>query len=340
MQRDSDAAMKQPYLPKGQITGVGSLPHRDASEAMAFVAEFSPVIPFWPQLPQRSADEGMIAQMMTPLRDLWNQRSPASLVVKPGELERFRQGLLEGEAVLQEQSAAGFFVFEHACQDGQFPAAALLKGQISGPMTLAGCIGSDEGSIAALPEVYDALANYLGRLAVWQIRRLEQFGKPVTIFIDEPILSFPSPPHYLLEGLKRLISTIRGAGALVGIHCCATPAPPALCSLQPDVISWNASYRLETFLQHSDVRAFVEAGGLLAFGLVPTRPHLDRFHSAERFGQWIVAVDEHYDIQAVAAQSLVTATCGLGLLSVEAARESFIKARELSLMVGRVCREA
>lgn len=47
-------------LPQGQVTGIGSLPHRDAEEAVRFVAEQSPAIPFWPQLPQRSDDEMML----------------------------------------------------------------------------------------------------------------------------------------------------------------------------------------------------------------------------------------------------------------------------------------
>lgn len=55
------------FLPLGQVTGIGSLPHRDANDAIRFVAEHSPTIPFWPQLPQRSDDEMMLPQMLAPL---------------------------------------------------------------------------------------------------------------------------------------------------------------------------------------------------------------------------------------------------------------------------------
>ena len=51
-------------LPPGCVTGVGSLPFVDADEAVEFVAEFSPELPFWPQLPMRAAGEGVIAQGM------------------------------------------------------------------------------------------------------------------------------------------------------------------------------------------------------------------------------------------------------------------------------------
>ena len=38
-------------LDPGCVTGVGSLPFVDADLAVEFVAEFSPELPFWPQLP-------------------------------------------------------------------------------------------------------------------------------------------------------------------------------------------------------------------------------------------------------------------------------------------------
>jgi len=36
------------FLPQGQVTGIGSLPHHDPEDAVRFIAEHSPTIPFWP----------------------------------------------------------------------------------------------------------------------------------------------------------------------------------------------------------------------------------------------------------------------------------------------------
>ena len=44
------------------VTGIGSLPHTDAGQAMEFVAKTTPRAPYWPQLPRRTPNEGMIRQ--------------------------------------------------------------------------------------------------------------------------------------------------------------------------------------------------------------------------------------------------------------------------------------
>ncbi|MBC7545601.1 MAG: hypothetical protein H7338_22965, partial [Candidatus Sericytochromatia bacterium] len=53
-----------PAVLAGCYTGIGSLPHRDPAEAVA-LALFADV-PYWPQLPQRHADEVMVRQFATP----------------------------------------------------------------------------------------------------------------------------------------------------------------------------------------------------------------------------------------------------------------------------------
>jgi hypothetical protein len=179
----------------------------------------------------------MISQMLAPLLELVDECSPAHLEVKPGRFYYFRWGLREAAAVLDDSSAAGFFAFERACQANHFPNAVAIKGQISGPITLGWCLFSQGKPYAMLPEMFPDLVNYICRLASWQICRLKQFGKPVILFIDEPMLAFVTPPNHLLDGIKKLVNSIQSDGAMVGIHCCATPAPISICSLRPDIIS-------------------------------------------------------------------------------------------------------
>ena len=46
----------------GLATGIGSLPHEDPRAAVEVVLEETPRLPFAPELPMRSASEGMVAQ--------------------------------------------------------------------------------------------------------------------------------------------------------------------------------------------------------------------------------------------------------------------------------------
>src|SRR5436309_2610833 len=52
----------RPLLTSGIATSIGSLPHRDAREAAAFVLATHPDLPAAPQLPRRSPRERMVAQ--------------------------------------------------------------------------------------------------------------------------------------------------------------------------------------------------------------------------------------------------------------------------------------
>jgi hypothetical protein len=50
------------FVAAGAVTGIGSLPLTSISSAVRSVAEFSPEIPFWPQLPQLSEQESIVGQ--------------------------------------------------------------------------------------------------------------------------------------------------------------------------------------------------------------------------------------------------------------------------------------
>ena len=51
-----------PLLWPGVVTSIGSLPHRDADTAAAFVMRHHGALPAAPQLPRRSRLEGMVVQ--------------------------------------------------------------------------------------------------------------------------------------------------------------------------------------------------------------------------------------------------------------------------------------
>ncbi len=330
----------------GSVTGIGSLPHVNPEEAVAFVAQHCPDAPFWPQLTQRAPEEYMLLQMLTPLLDLVDRQSPARLFIKPGEFSAFRSRLRAAEAVFTEQTAAGFFAFERGCKAGLFTHARVLKGQVSGPLTLARCLLTDETApdhanpgmtwrpLLADPTAMNELTDYLCRLTTWQINRLQRFGKPVMIFVDEPVLTLAlsAPTH--LAYLRRLLDAIRNAGAIAGVHCCALGAAKAIFAVAPDVISFDAHSELESFMLTPETSAFLEAGGALALGMIPTFTDLTELAPEDLFMRWSESLAlAGVDVARAARQSLITATCGLGLLSVQSAQASFEQARRLSFLL-------
>lgn len=326
------------HLPAGSVTGIGSLPHTDPVAAVAFVARHSPQIPFWPQLPQRGPQEYMLLQLLTPLRDLVQQESPARINVRPGQLDTFRRRLAHAEATLNRATAAGFYTFERACHDGLFPQARLLKGQLSGPLTLAHCLYTTAGAagepFSHSATLLDELTTYLCRLATWQVERLARFDKPVLLMVDEPMLAFAGRAPAALLSLQRVLDAIRHAGGSAGIHCCALGATGTGFAAAPDLISFDAYHELELLLTAPELPTFLARGGALALGLVPTLLDLSHFSPEAMLARWLAAAFSlQLDPQQLLRRTLITATCGLGLLTPEAAQMNFEQARRLTQLL-------
>src|SRR5688500_6988613 len=114
-------------LQAGFATSIGSLPHRDADAAAAFVLRHHPVLPAAPQLPRRSPLEGMIAQAA---------RGMPGVTVNPdGTLVVDADGLDPSATVeppLDGASHAGLLAFLALAAGRTGP----VKIQLTGPLTL------------------------------------------------------------------------------------------------------------------------------------------------------------------------------------------------------------
>lgn len=328
------------FLPCGAVTGIGSLPMTDPRAAVRFVAEASPIVPFWPQLPQRSEREGVIEQGLAGVADLIERRPGAyGYKVLPGRLDEVVTRFTDGSAALHEERAAGFFAFEKALKAGVFTQAVAVKGQIEGPITVAFYLFDGEKPFVSDPVLLDAIARHITKLALWQADRLRRYGLPLLLFIDEPGLCLASP-HLLLapetdlvSALGGVLSAIRASGAVAGLHCCAALPFAFMRRAKPDLFSFDAHQGVEVFFADPDARAFLQEGGQVAFGLIPTWTHLDTLSPESLFNRWRAAARGIEPLRDLARNSMVTATCGLGLLDETAARASFDMARSLALLI-------
>lgn len=164
-------------------------------------------------------------------------------------------------------------------------------------------------------------------------------------FLDEPCLAlltrepFQQRASDALQALRRVVTALQAAGILVGLHCCADQISlQILCQVAPDILSFDAYQNLEVFASSQDARLFLKQGGLVACGLIPTVSDLAQFDPSTFFTRWLLASQDMGDISQVAAQTIITATCGLGLVGLPQAEANFSLAQHVARLLQKAAR--
>ena len=321
---------------------IGSLPLTNHQQAMALVMQYSPDIPCWPQLPAHP-HEKMIPQFMPGYPGA--VFGPGKVFVDTAaasfesELLAFYEdymAVVEGQLpletsrfALRRDTAPGFFsLLAHLQQPGFAPRA--LKGQVTGPVTF--CTGLKDVHGRAIffdEQLRDAAVKLLALNARFQVEHLSSQGCPVIVFIDEPALAgFGSSElisvtrAQIAACLEEVAAAIHQAGGLAGIHVCANTDWGLVLESELDIVNFDAYGYFDRFvLSRDQVVKFMDDGGILAWGIVPTLDADDiaREDAASLKKRWDQAVrqltDLGLDFEKVASQSLITPSCGTGALT-------------------------
>jgi methionine synthase II (cobalamin-independent) len=116
--------------------------------------------------------------------------------------------------------------------------------------------------------------------SVWQVRTFRPCGGRVICFVDEPVLSAFGSANYInlmraqvVETLSRVAEALHREEAIMGVHVCGNSEWPILMDAGVDIINFDAySYGPGMALYADRVTGFLENGGVLAWGVVPTDP--------------------------------------------------------------------
>jgi len=135
--------------------------------------------------------------------------------------------------------------------------------------------------------------------------------------------------------LDLLQETLAGLKGMRGVHCCGNTDWSMLLSLDIQVLSLDAYQYAETLaLYPDDLGAFLEKGGMIAWGIVPNGGEastetpdtlLDRFEG-------ILKMLEAKGIprEQMLENGFITPACGTGGLSPALAERVFVLTREVS----------
>jgi hypothetical protein len=327
------------FIPRGAVTGIGSLPFEDADQAVAFVAQHSPEIPFWPQLLVSDMVGALVAQVLPPL----GHSEPGAVGWHLDEVDvgRLRESAVAGTNLLGTAQVPGFHAFLRAAADGAFPRARALKGQVTGPLTLAWLLRVNGVRAIEVEALVELLAQLVVRHALAQIEALRARGRPVIIFLDEPALRLVADDRHAsadIALLRGVCAAIRSAGATVGLHCCALVDLGQLCAIEPDIVSFDAVEGMAVPIADRATLEYWSAGGILAFGLVSAEGGGPPATTEALFARWLAAGSYLGDVSDLAQRTLVTATCGLALQTPAWAQSSFAQAGQIGSLIRRVAR--
>jgi methionine synthase II (cobalamin-independent) len=341
---------------------VGSLPIDNHADAVRLMAEYTPEIPVWIQLPCYPA-EGMIDQFLPGMPGLAHQDGRTFIRVDDdafhNEMLLFYEeylNLTEGKApfadsrfALTMDIAPGFFEFIKYL-DGLKIQPAAVKGQITGPFTFSTSVKDQDGrAIFYHPDLRDVLVKCIAAKARWQVSQLRKYGIPILIFLDEPGLAgfgtsaFISVSREDIEAsLGEVISAIHLQGGLAGVHVCANTDWSIVLESPVDVVSFDAYSFFDKFiLYEKEVKKFIERGGILAWGIVPTgnTRWVDQESADSLYDRWKDQLKQvaalGFDPGQIVAQSLITPSCGTGSLPVEHAIKVIQMTQEISLKIRR-----
>ena len=352
--------MTKSFKPNCMPLLIGSLPIDDHKEASEIIFSYTPEIPLWAQLPTYQK-EGMIEQFLPGMPSVTNKDGKTFINIKALDFEekilKFYEDYIDSQEkqidsfspkfTLTENEAKGFFVLIEKIKTVSNKPYA-VKGQITGPVTFGmGVKDQDNKSIFYDDRLKDVAVKHIAMKAKWQAGMLSKLGAPVIIFLDEPALAGFGSSSFLtvsreegMGALKEVIDSIHTQKAFAGIHICANSDWSLVLDTPADIISFDAYSFFDKFILYPDyIKKFIQKGGSLAWGIIPTAniEDIEKETSeaiALSFKDKIAQLEKiGIEKNIILAQSYITPSCGTGNMSLEHAKKVLKMTKEVSVII-------
>jgi methionine synthase II (cobalamin-independent) len=183
-------------------------------------------------------------------------------------------------------------------------------------------------------EFSEAITLGLAMKGLWQVQEIKKTGKLPVLFFDEPSLWGLGSAYLAISDervtflLASLIDFIRERedNLLLGIHCCGNTNWKIILELGVDIVSFDSySFGDKLALYPEEIKKFLQGGGFLAFGIIPTSEYRKGVSEDELYGKFI-SIIESFEKRGISRDLLFkniifTPSCGLGPLQEEDARK-------------------
>ena len=343
-----------------ECMAIGSLPHMDVENALSLVEKNFKSIPFWPQLTKLDKNEDMILQFLENMPSFFVDETTEKTYLETESdkfFEDIEQFFMDYEEITSDISAdiiEKYAIspiktrsFKRFIEIIEHTKPAYAKGQIVGPFTLATTLVDKSGKCAFYDETLrEIIVKTLAIKALWQIKQIKSVSPDTVpiIFIDEPSISQLGTSAFLtisqdevLDMIKEISDSIKANGGMSAIHCCGKCDWLVPLKAGVDIINLDAyAYSQNLSVFHKEVKKFLENGGKIAWGVVPT---LDKNAIAKISLSELISVFEQavkyltkkgIDEKLIITNSMITPSCGAGSLDVELAEKAMTLTKQLS----------
>jgi len=321
-----------------KTTHIGSLPFEDPEKAVDLILEYLD-IPAWPQL-AKFKNENMLIQFNEDLPGFDKEKKIIDTASSKFEEELLKFYELYFKIIeeknldflsnfsLSEDYAKGFKIFLNKVRTFNF---SIVKGQITGPFTLATNLKTQTGEIAIfIEDLKDLIVKFLTIKALAQALELKNVSSKVIIFLDEPGLAGFGSSSFItisvntvISMLNEIIEILNKFEILTGIHVCANTSWDIVLDSKANILSFDSfNFYDKLIIYKENLKKFVKnENKYLAWGVVPTNSEILKNISLEKiihkFEFQLTNLSSLLDIskEVVLKKSLFTPACGLGSLS-------------------------
>ena len=342
-------------LPPLSATGIGSVPFLDVDWTLDLIARVCPVLPHWPTFVHRRPREDMLLGAVDglPLLEMDEEARRVTVRSEGREeaLTEFYEHFLANDLdyfKVPPEAEVGLTALLERVEKNPDLGPEFLKAQVIGPISFGTTLHTpDDKNLIDDPELADAAAKGLGMKAAWLAEKIRSAGREPLIFIDEPGLTGYGSAfstlsrEKVIEALNETFAVARLAGEVkIGTHVCGNTDWGLLTETDLDVINFDAFGYLEHFLLYPEqIKRFLERGGYVAWGIVPTLA-LTGQETAEQLAGKLTAgfkdlASKGLSLDLIRERALITPACGTGPLDVETAQKVYQLLFETTAVLNR-----
>jgi len=332
------------FKPRFMATVLGLVPHRNVEEACELMIRNFPEAPYVPRLTRSLR---MFFER-TPCLKIDREKRELSFELSGREsglvefYDRYLSGDLDYFAISPELDP-GLYKLAEMFRERPWPELKLIHFMVPGLYSL-GISVKDESGVPALynDTLRDVLIKLLAMKAKWFERKIKELFPGVQTLVtvgNGGLGAFSAATASgTWDDIKRDYNEIMAAvEGITCIHCCSNFDWSLLMKTNTDCINFDAYQYGDTMSLYPDeLKRFLERGGTIAWGIVPTAGAGDITSEnpgslVERLERVIqVVVDKGIDKELLLESSWITPTCEPATLSIEIAERVLAYTREVS----------